>query len=101
MGKEEKIEPTKETFDFVMRDGTVLTFRKLKMKDLLNASSKNQTLKGMEMLALACVAVNGEAKKLNPLQDIAEWEIGDFNNASKALSEFSGIELEETDAKNF
>jgi len=99
--KKDEVIKSQETFEHTLEDGTVLTLRRLKMKDILNAKSSNATLRGMELVALAVTKVNGEEKKLSALNDIVEWSLSDFNEVSKALSEFSGINIDESDAKNF
>lgn len=99
--KKDETQKSQETLEFTLEDGTVLTLRRLKMKDILNARSTNTTLRGMELVALAVTKVNGEEKKLSALNDITEWSISDFNEVSKALSEFSGINIDDSEAKNF
>ena len=94
-------ETNQDFVEITMSDGTVLKARKLKMRDLLNADAKNPTLKSMQLVAMAIVEVNGEAKKLSALNDLTDWNLADFNKVSEAVTEFSGINLEESDAKNF
>jgi len=88
-----------ETIEFTLSDGTIVTFRKLKMKDLVAAEgAQNNTLRAMKLVASAIIAINGEEKTMT-YRDIAEWDIGDFQKASDLLSEFSGVELNEREVK--
>ena len=88
-----------ETMEFTLSDGTTVTFRKLKMKDLIAVEGvSNKTLKAMKLIAATITAVDGTEKSLT-YKDIADWDVGDFQKASDALSEFSGIDLSERDIK--
>jgi len=84
-----------------LSDGTIIKARKLKMRDLLNADAKNSTLKSMQIVAMAIMEVNGEEKKLSALKDLANWDLEDFTKVSEAITNFSGINADESDAKNF
>lgn len=86
--------------EVMLSDGTVIKARKLKMRDLLNATAKDSTLKSMQLVAMAIVEVDGEQRKLSALEDIANWDLNDFTKVSEAITSFSGVNVDESDIKN-
>lgn len=86
--------------EVMLSDGTVIKARKLKMRDLLNATAKDATLKSMQLVAMAIVEVDGEQRKLSALEDIANWDLEDFTKVSEAITSFSGVNVDESDIKN-
>ncbi len=86
--------------EVMLSDGTVIKARKLKMRDLLNATAKDATLKSMQLVAMAIVEVDGEQRKLSALEDIANWDLEDFTKVSEAVTSFSGVNVDESEIKN-
>ncbi len=97
MSSEKKLE--EKTIDVEVSSG-VYTCKIVRMKDMLNATSKNETLKSMQIVAASVIAKDGKEIKLNPLADLGEWPVGDFQKIQKEVMEFSGIDLSELEAKN-
>lgn len=87
------------TIDVEVSSG-VYTCKMVKMKDMVNATSKNETMKSMQIVAASIIAKDGKEIKLNPMADLAEWPVGDFQKIQKEVMEFSGIDLSEFEAKN-
>lgn len=92
--------PDQALIEIMLSDGTVIKARKLKMRDLLNATAKDATLKSMQLVAMAIVEVDGEQRKLSALEDIANWDLEDFTKVSEAITSFSGVNVDESDIKN-
>lgn len=92
--------PDQNLIEVMLSDGTVIKARKLKMRDLLNATAKDATLKSMQLVAMAIVEVDGEQRKLSALEDIANWDLEDFTKVSEAVTSFSGVNVDESEIKN-
>ncbi|PZC52316.1 MULTISPECIES: hypothetical protein [unclassified Mesotoga] len=92
--------PDQALIEVMLSDGTVIKARKLKMRDLLNATAKDATLKSMQLVAMAIVEVDGEQRKLSALEDIANWDLDDFTKVSEAVTSFSGVNVDEAAVKN-